>query len=173
MAEELREQVAKQIEEAFAKTPRLNAAKVSIGSMWSSDTIDKAYLGMKWQELPDEILREHSDNLPTFVPRAFRFFVPAFMRKVILIPEWIEPSGSTLIYALAPPDSQHAFVKDKFLNKTEAFTQGESTAIVAFLEAFQTLYIDAGDKHLIHVQTAIESGILFWTMKSNGEAIVL
>lgn len=176
MGDELREQVSKQIEEAFSKTPRLKSSKVSVGSMWSSDTIDKAYLGVKWQDLTDDLLHRYSDNLPVFVPRAFRFFLPAYMRKVILDPEWGWTKGYTLIFSIAPPNSEHTSVKDNFLKKTEAFTESECAAILMFLNAFQKLYIeqdDWSDKHLQRVKEAIDSATLFWMMKQNDEEIIL
>jgi hypothetical protein len=176
MTQELREQVAQQIEEAFAKTPRLKAVTVSVGSMWSSDTIDKAYLGVKWQDLPDDLLHRYSDSFSVFVPRAFRFFLPAYMRRIILDSQWGGTKGYALIFSLSPPNSEHTIVKDRFLKKTEAFTPSECAAILMFLDAFQKLYIDQDDwpdKHLQLVQEAMDSATLFWMMKQNGENIIL
>src|SRR5215203_4936125 len=83
MAEELRQRVAKQIEEAFADTPYPGDDNIGWGCGSEGDYLEKAFQGKLWKELSLELILEHRDQLPCTTPEGFRYYLPAWMLTVL------------------------------------------------------------------------------------------
>lgn len=147
--EELRQQLARQIKEAFANVPRLNSRQIAAPNE-AFYMIDKQYLSKAWWEIPFDVLwRYYSDHWMFMKPRAVRFFVPAFMYHMLLNPNVLDSIVDYWLGQLGSP---------KIIN---SLTIAEVEAIIAFLEWRLTLY-DSESRYDKRMREPIEEHTLDW-----------
>lgn len=92
--------------------------------------------GQHWQTLPDDILEYHYDSLPLLGPRAFCFFLPAYLLAALKEPDPWE-FDSTVIFNLTPPETLNLEVVTWFLDRVQKFSSAQIASIFSFLHHVQ------------------------------------
>jgi hypothetical protein len=138
VTEAFREELASQIEQAFANTPYPENGDVG----YELEDIE----GLHWKEVPTSLLRAHRDELSSFTPEGFRFFLPALLIAVILHPDQVDTLTWNIIGKLAPPEPESDiraelfdFLEITFRQRVSVLSPEEKAAVRAFVEAYDQL----------------------------------
>ena len=129
-----RDKLVQIIEEAFADTPSPTDDNIGYDL--------KELKGHKWQSLPINIIRLRRDDFHNMSPQAYRYFLPALMRAVIIYPDEVDTLVDTIVNLLSPTAmiGEHQEQLKKQLDKRIVlFTEKEKQAVHAFLEAYLEL----------------------------------
>jgi hypothetical protein len=92
------------------------------------------YGGVRWQDMSDEMIVYNYAALTAFSPRAFAYYLPAYMLWTLSYPDSIEYAGEALLRALDPGTSAemlHDFRKSHF----DALNRKQRETVSNFLEA--------------------------------------
>jgi len=168
-ADDLRQRIARMIEEAFADTPYPGDDNLCKPDMDGADMI-RAFRGKKWTDVQINTLVNYHVDLPILTPESFRYYLPAFMLAILFYYPHLSTLPIGLIHSMTPPDPallqkylekktdqlKHSQITD-FLNRVSVFTPDEKAAIRAFFEAYRLLVPD-GRSELRHLPRALE----FW-----------
>ena len=93
-------------------------------------SLQKAFIGKRWTEVPGITIVENYDKLPLFTPEAFAFYVPAFMTFVLREATQDDSVLEFLIYSLSPSGDN----SESFLNlRKEKLNSAQRKAICNFL----------------------------------------
>jgi len=100
---------------------------------WTSD----------WRTVPCETIVENYCSLLFFSPRAFRFFLPAYMTCALRLESADRRSEvlSFLVYCLNPELNERAFL-EHFLGQVAGLTVEQKTAVRLFLELIRDEHDD-------------------------------
>ena len=157
MSQGLREQVAKQIEEAFANTPYPGDENIS-PEVYEGEKLTADFKGKHWRDIPLESVFYHKDDLPFFTDVGFRFYLPIYLLAMLRHRAKVDTLPIGLLTSLAPPqefiwrrhwksmkktgsfEEYFAQMKRDFLKRMGAFSTKERGAVLAFLEAFEQLF---------------------------------
>ena len=163
MDQKLREELARKIEAAFAKTPYPEKENLSReGTPEEKKEVQDAFAGKHWKELSRDTLYSYYRELPMFTAEAFRFFLPAFLRVAVLHHPRHDPLGDAVVLFLSPstPEYPKSF-QIHFQNQVNLFTEQERRMIINFLEVY--LELDLGqDSFFDYNPEELESVIEFW-----------
>ncbi len=168
-AQETRQRVAAQIEEAFAHTPYPGDDKIGKPDT-DSAALTRAFWGKNWRDVQLTTLSNYHVDLPLMTPEGFRYYVPAFMLAAMFYYHHVSTLPIGLMHSLTPPDPtllqkyldkktdplKHSQITD-FLNRVGALNVGEKAAIRAFLENYRKWQPDARSE-VRHLARAVE----FW-----------
>ncbi len=95
--------------------------------------MEKALAGVRWQEVPPNVLERHAANMIALTISAFVYYLPAFMCAAL---REVEGDAATYtMYSLCPLGNYESF----FDNTCTLFTPEQAKVIQAFLEL---LYAD-------------------------------
>ena len=157
MSKRLREQVAKQIEEAFADTPYPGDENIS-PEVYEGEKLTADLKGKHWRDIPLESIFYHKGDLPFFTDAGFRFYLPVFLLAMLRHRAKVDTLPIGLLTKLAPPqefvwrrdwksmkktgsfEEYFAQLRRDFLKRMRAFSPKECAAVLAFLEAFGQLF---------------------------------
>lgn len=95
--------------------------------------IVRAFTGMKWQDVPVEMVRRFKDALPLFTPEAFGFYVPTYMTACIDAPHEVDVALDSVLFNLTPPVPESGWQWDFFQARVEGFKGPQADAIQSFL----------------------------------------
>jgi hypothetical protein len=97
-----------QIDEAFAETPYPGDADICHPRKGDDEVAEYAleFRGARWQSLNPVFLSSHYAALSFFTPRAFRYFLPAYLFAELMAPQLDVPSNANPAWALS-----HGFSK--------------------------------------------------------------
>lgn len=164
MSTELREQIARQIELAFADTPYPGDENVAAYARYGR-SIAEALRGKHWSEVTLESLFQHRWEIFLLNADTFRFYVPVFMLAALYHFDEIEILADNLIFSLTPQREEHIHnyfageLNDYFSRRAAAFSAQEKNALRVFLNAYITLY---GDQPLVYDIDLTEQTLAFW-----------
>jgi hypothetical protein len=145
MSDDLREQVAHQIERAFASTPYPGDENVAAYARYGRSIAD-ALRGQHWSEVTLEALIQHRWEIFLLNADTFRFYVPVFMLAVLYHFDEIEILADNLIFSLTPQREEHIHnyfageFNDYFSRRAAAFNTEEKDTLRAFVDAYIALY---------------------------------
>ena len=170
MSEKLVQQVADQIDKAFADTPYPQGEHIG----W--DGIDDTLRGKHWRDIPlDIIIRERSE-LSFLTPAGFRFYLPAFMLAALRHYDEVNTLSGYLVASLSPEPQKDLIDPTKpdytdWLRKRVApFKLDEAEAVWAFLKSCRLLH--AVDFNNSPYGDLLDGALQFWEAKVNSTAIV-
>jgi hypothetical protein len=146
-----KEQVAAQIEAAFADTPAPGDDFDDISATQWDEGIAAYFKGTAWRGHRVQDLRQHEAALSFFTDKAFRYWLPAFMLAELDHPVEADVIAQGIAFHLTTPEGADARLRQ--------FAQDELEAIAAFLnECAQrydgTDYRDAERAVRARIQTA-------------------
>jgi hypothetical protein len=147
MNETDRQQMIHDIEAAFADTIYPGDVNISNqGHCFECAEIAEAFRGKNWQELHDvRFLRYYDAALSLFKPPAFRYFLPAYMRAVLIDAEVADVIWDGMFFHLTPPDTYNPEMQtaaspvtdsdvEYFLTRVSGFTLPQKRVIKSYLE---------------------------------------
>ena len=107
------------------------------------------FYGRSWDKIDSKTLGYHHDSLPLFSPKAFQYYLPAYLLSKLEDPNCV--AAGMLEYSLCPYDDK----SEKFiLERKKVFTPKQKEVIVQFLEYFK----EKED----YDRKEYERGIKFW-----------
>lgn len=139
--------LSKVIEKAFARVrypgdtallhPGYSGANAEVrgfqGKAWTSD----------WRRIPREVIEENYSSLLFLSPRAFQFFLPAYMSCALTAGSGDRTRSvlSFTLYCLNPEVNEQAFL-EHFLGQVQGFTAQQREAVRSFLELIRDEHHD-------------------------------
>ena len=148
-----RHQLVKIIETTFANVPY----PTEINDIGIID-----FRPFHWRDLPIDVIFRHRDSLTRLADEAFRFYLPAILRAVVLHPLEVDTLTSNIIYDLSP-----AFYNDKwetfFEKRVEVFTTNEKQVIAQFIVVYKDLEPDGYWTLLDDAKRCLDSATEFWS----------
>lgn len=172
--DELRQRVAKQIEEAFADTPYPDEPICPPTTVWNYELIEAEFKDHHWKELPFEILFQNRDVLTYLSDTAYRFYLPAYLLAVLLHPEEVDTLLDRMVDHLSPSNGKYPQHDENILKKAKTLDTSEIDAVIAFLNAYTALIIDGDERwQLGHFWYRVQLAIDFWTTVRDSKKISL
>jgi len=120
------------IEAAFADAKHPGDGRLLHPQCFDNSDIRDFYGGVRWRQVPAEVIERNNASLCFFGPEAFRFYLPAFLLWTLRNYRTSDSfTVDSTIYSLDPgQDDLRAFI----LSKLSALTAPQREAVVAFLE---------------------------------------
>ena len=131
-----REELIRKIEEAFSDSQYPGDDRLvydNSGRHFECAEIAKDFRGKDWREIPLETLRYHSDSLFFFTPKAYHFYLPAYLMASILSYREADIISSNVVYSLTYHEEKGTKM-DRFIERTNCFSSTQQLAIRSFLE---------------------------------------
>jgi len=162
--EALRQQVARQIEVAFADTLYPDDNNIAKGIPDEARELEQGLRGYHWRNLTLELMYKYRNHIPNLTSDALRFYLPSFMLATINHYDEIDTLSDNLLSILSPPEDQDEDWQSYFLERTSSFNRVEQDAIVAFLEMYLDIHReDLGyGKWENEFQTMLPKAVTFW-----------
>jgi hypothetical protein len=129
---------------AFAAAPYPgdhNLVLAEAGRDPESSEIAQAFRGKRWNEISSETLREFAQALPLFTPRAFRYYLPAYMLETVNSQDPEDVLKDFVPFNLTPPGDQGKTQDVFFAERAGLFSLAERDAIASFLGQMMQLRI--------------------------------
>jgi Uma2 family endonuclease len=164
--EAIRQQVVKQIEEAFANTPHPGNKRIGVYGY----SIDYDLLGKHWKEIPLDIIVKQRGELSFLTLEAYRYYIPAFMTATLLHYEEVDTLAGNLISHFSPP-AEESGLTDYFLRKNAGFNRGEQKAILTFLESYLLLHPTEYPTDDTVYRPMLDRGIEYWKNRLKAEEL--
>lgn len=126
------ERLLQELEVAFGKLPVPGDEDIvydNSGSHAECEGIRRLFSGRRWQDLTPLNLYGQAEAL-FFTPRAFRFFLPAFVRASLLDPERADLIPDAILASLVPPGRDESPQQRKERVVASARSRGISAAVV-------------------------------------------
>lgn len=123
----------KKILEVFPKTPPPPFEEVTGHRCPECNALRDDFNGVKWWEAEHTLIDENFGKLPLFTPRAFHYYIPAFILRSL---EKFNPYDEVLefvIYSLYP--SEKIADLEWFEQRKELFSEQQISIIVQFLNS--------------------------------------
>lgn len=172
--DELRQRVAKQIEQAFADTPYPDEPICPPTTVWHYEQIEAKFKDYHWRDLPFENLFQYREVLTYLSDTAFRFYLPAYLLAVLLHPEEVDTLLDRIVDHLSPSNGEFPQHDENISRKAKTLTISEIDAVIAFLNAYVLLIIDDDERwQLGHYWHRIQLAIDFWTTVRDSKKINL
>lgn len=133
----LAKMLAEEIEKAFGSMeyPE-NDSIVSGGRHVEFEKMAESFRGKHWKEIQQDDLYRWQQELSYFTPRAFRFYLPAFLISALSsTPDARTVDEQLVFFNLTPPESDDTEMRI-FLEKVEGFTSYQRTTIAAFVKLY-------------------------------------
>ncbi len=146
-----KEDVAAQIEAAFADTPSPGTEYDDISATkYDDEGIVDYFRGTTWRGHRVQDLRRHEAAMSFFTDKAFRYWLPAFMLAELEDPEAADVIGEGIAFHLTKGESADA--------RLQQFAQDELKAIAAFLDECARRYADGiYDVHFRKAESAVRA----------------
>jgi hypothetical protein len=121
----MRQELAKKIEDVFANTPY--PGDNSLGRDWEIEP----FVGKHWKTIPLNVVMSRREELLSFSPAGFRFYLPAYLIAALVHPEeTVDTLPNNILWSLAPPGSEDTYLQSlKSLLQSNRFDQGEKKNI--------------------------------------------
>jgi hypothetical protein len=134
-----RKAVLELVESAFGDLP-----VPAVGSAGAScypdenEECDELFRGRHWREIPPSDIPHEGSLLYNLQPEAFRFYLPAFMRAVVLDYERLDTLPDDLVSALTYRGNDRSHNVQAF----RLFSPGQKAAVRRFLEYIRDEHIE-------------------------------
>jgi hypothetical protein len=103
--------------------------------------IAQAFRGKRWNGISSETLHEFAQALPLFTPRAFRYYLPAYMLETLNSEDPEDVLKDFVPFNLTPPGDQEKTEDVFFAERAGLLSPAERDAIASFLERIMQLRI--------------------------------
>jgi hypothetical protein len=147
----MRAELAIKIENAFSNVAY--PGDHNIGDGYLRDFVGQN----EWKKIPLELLFHNESGIPLFTPQAFHFYLPAFLRALLLYPE-AERMLDFVISSLTP--SSMPDVKWIVEHSIGLFSNLEKTVVLEFLQKHQEFFPKSEyvlfDEDRLELQRAIQ-----------------
>jgi hypothetical protein len=138
-----------QIEKAFSNTPSPGVEFDDISATKQDEGIVEYFRGTTWRGHRVRDLRYHSAALSFFTPKAFRYWLAAFMLAELEDPDTADVIRESIAFNLTYPNTTEATLSE--------FAQDELKAIAAFLDECDRRY---SDEMFRNAATAVRARII-------------
>jgi hypothetical protein len=150
--ENLRQQLARQIEDIFSNIPYPGDNEIGREEV-------KEFRG-HWKTIPLNIIKSRRSDLGFFSIKGFRYYLPSLMIAVLLYPDRVDTLLDSIIRVLAPP-LDNSYMQG-FVRKVEVFSNEEKATIYSFLESYKVLFPDGNWAFFEQSRQTLERAIGFW-----------
>jgi len=123
------------IERAFRDVAYPGDDRISVGSDLDAIELRELFKAKHWSVVPLSAVRSERGSLSFFTPEAFRFYLPAFLRAVLLYPQETDTLRENLFYTLTPPESEGESMS-WFRELAEGLTVPQREVIRSFVKSF-------------------------------------
>ncbi len=141
MLEKERKEFVEAVEKAFMETEYPGdddiVYKTSL-HLDDSRTTLKSFQGKHWRDISLDTLVLNRDHLPFFAPRAYRFYLPAFLIASILHFEKVDVLKNNTLYSLTPPLPEDSWYSS-FHEQVSGFEPAQRHVIRVFLKLYAKL----------------------------------
>jgi len=120
-------QLKSQIETAFASVPY--PGDKTITATYDDEGVAEYFCRASWQGHPVEMLRYHSCALSFFTPKAYHYYLPAFMLAELADAEAADIIADCIVFDFSPSLSIGLLAE-----RIALFSRPQLTAIKAFIE---------------------------------------
>ncbi len=93
------------------------------------------FQGKTWQEVSNEVIENHTNDLPLFTAEAFNYYVPAYIRHVLEIEDSYVTTAEFLIHCFYTKDDAKQELRHK--ERMEKFTKEQIGFLTTFLDTLQ------------------------------------
>ena len=174
----LRQNVAKQIEEAFADTPYPGDNNIGWGCGSEGKEFEEVVRGKHWKDLTLDFIIKHRSNIHCMTTDGFRFYLPAFLLAIVWHWEEVDTLPIGVFRSLTPPDyvdAERIFqlfpnlnnissISDDvdeqmyhFIRQIRVFSMAEKSAVKLFLETYPDLFPQE-----IYLYDRVKRAFEFW-----------
>ncbi len=149
-AEERRDSLKEKVSAAFADVPRPDKNNIALCPCPECTALTRTLAGVEWRAVTPEVLEATHEQLPLFSPRAFRYFLPAYLLHSL---DHFGYDGvcEFTVYALTPgkeTESSAAYNRERFAR----FAPEQMDVVHDFLDLARQ------DESFAGYHTAIERG---------------
>ncbi len=175
MTEELTQQVARQIEEAFADTPYPGDGNICHYAPFGDDeNVRRDFTGKSWKVIYPEFVIVNREVLRYLEPKAFHFYLPAYLLTVILYPDQADLLRQRIVEELYLPDYMDSVLTvndQEFIRKAKLFTQYEIETIISFLNWYRD-WCKVAEEIMLFLPDLVDSVIIFWLLIRDGQEVI-
>lgn len=154
-AADLEQEIAREVEEAFATVPYPGDDKITNSPPeWEKALGVAVFHGKHWRNISLDVLSNHRHSLKFFSSEAFHFFLPSYLIASVIHAGETGELRDQLFYNLMPPREQ-GHLMDSFLARIHALDARQKAVVRRFMELWSktaTCYPD----------TIKERGLSFW-----------
>jgi len=134
-----------------------------------SEEVFSDFRGKSWKEVPIEILRKHKEALPLLTPRAFRYYLPAYMIGCVDSFYDVDVVLDSVLFNLTPPEPRRGWEWNFFRERAEQFNEQERDAITSFLELMDRYQrADWANEENESLRDRVKPALDFWRELTSG-----
>ena len=115
-------------------------------------------VGKDWKEIPLEIIVKNNLHIFMFNPEAFHYYLPAFIKAVLLHFDEVDVLREVIVNALTPDNDRYLGIQDT----VNLFSIQEKKVILEFLENYQAYFPMSVYALLDEPQKELQRAIAFW-----------
>ena len=149
-----REALATQIETSFSNTDYPGDENIGRDEVAS-------FLGKHWKDLTPEQVRARRFDLAMFSPEGFSFYLPAFLKTILLHSQRGDTLPDSVVWQLSPPHLDDEWIT-WFNIMVESLTLQQKKAISVFLVSYKELYPNGNWSALESERERLERAVNFW-----------
>jgi hypothetical protein len=134
-SKQLRHKLAEKIKEVFSNT----AYPDEIYLTRYSSEIGEEFVNLKWQDVPEELLKRHKGDLIGLHPDVFRYYLPAILRAILLEEDGISDLHGSMINWLGPNPGRK-YHERWFPRMAEGLTNEQREVIYTLYASYSQLF---------------------------------
>ena len=124
-----------EIYSAFSKAPRPDICDITSHRCHECNRIRVDFADFNNRQVPDSVIKYHSDALPLFSASALRYYLPRYMEYSLLNEG--SNAAESVFFELCPSP-----INDWHLQRIESFTNTEKELVTRYLQAHASIYLD-------------------------------
>lgn len=98
---------------------------------WEGASLDPLVAGMRWQDIPVDVIRRYPTALLLLTPEGFRFCLPAYLLAVLRDPEEVDVLPELVFLTLTPSGSD--WNRNRLRDQVSLLTQQQWDAARSFV----------------------------------------
>ncbi|QMU62410.1 MAG: hypothetical protein GKR92_12150 [Gammaproteobacteria bacterium] len=141
--------------EAFSEAPRPNFNEITthaIDECTECKELSRSFEEYSVVDVPDTLLEYHGNDITLFSSKAFRYYLPSFIKYAIEVPD--SNAHENILYNLSPDDPNSDF----WSGRCDQFNSYEKEALISYLK-YRLSICDVTEVN------CIDSGIKYWNQK--------
>ena len=122
---------------AFDAVPRPGKRNITSHKCEECYELRDTFGSLQWDQIPAAVVDENFGQLPLFTPKAYKYFLPAYLLRCL---ESLDPESMVcefVIYSLTPEPVADE-MKQWVAERRKLFDQKQQEAIVEFLELIRS-----------------------------------
>jgi hypothetical protein len=101
---------------------------------WEGDRLEPLVGGMRWQDIPLDVLRRYPTGLLLFTPEGFRYYLPAYLLAALRDPEEVDVLPELVFATLTPSGS--GWDRNRLRDQASILTPQQWDATRSFVSHF-------------------------------------